>query len=208
MRREELTELHFITPHTNLPTLLQYGIQSHRRAEVGRRKGILQPASVAMQEVQEIRNGVHVPGGRELHEYANLYLCARNPMMFVRKERHLELCVLRVSTDVLDIEGAIITDMNAAKRICRFAPAPDGLVNVDREMVFAQDWRHPGDLIAYDRHKAIKCAEVLIPDKVPPVYIMGAYVSCKEIAAVVNRIAPQLSVSINGHLFFYGEELR
>jgi hypothetical protein len=203
MKREELTELHFITLHSNLPTLLQYGIQSHRRAEVGRRKGILQPASVAMQEIQDIREGVSVPGGRELHEYANLYLCARNPMMFKRKELHLELCVLRVDTGVLDIAGAVVTDMNAAKRICRFAPAPEGLIHVNHEMVFAQDWRHPGDPIAYDRHKAIKCAEVLIPDRVPPVYIMGAYVSCEEVAAVVTGIAPQLAVSIDGNLFFY-----
>lgn len=205
MKREELTELHFITPHANLPTLLQYGIQSHRRAEIGRRKGILQPASVAMQEVQDIREGVRVPGGRELHEYANLYLCARNPMMFKRQERHRELCILRIDTAVLDIEGAVITDMNAAKRICRFAPAPDGLIHIDRGMVFAEDWRHPGDPIAYDRHKAIKCAEALIPDKVPPVYIIGAYVSCVEVAALVNELARAFPVTIDGHLFFYEE---
>jgi hypothetical protein len=206
MRREELVELHYITPHTpNLSSILQYGIQSHRRAAVGRRKGILEPASVAMQEVQDIREGVRVPGGRELHEYANLYLCARNPMMFKRQERLLELCVLRINTTVLDIEGAVITDMNAAKRICRFAPAPDGLIHVDRAMVFAEDWRHPGDPIAYDRHKAIKCAEVLIPDKVSPVYIIGAYVSCSEVATAVSRIAPDLPVTIDGPLFFREE---
>lgn len=205
MRREDLTELHFITPHANLPTLLQYGIQSHRRAEVGRKKGLLQATSIAMQEIQDIREGVLVPGGRELHEYANLYLCARNPMMFKRHERHLELCVLRVDTAVLDIEGAIVTDMNAAKRIRRFAPAPEGLVHVDRDLVFAQDWRHPDDPIAYDRHKAIKCAEVLIPDKVAPVHIMGAYVSCAEVATVVSEIAPELPVTVNGPLFFLKE---
>ena len=203
MRRDELTELHFITPHANLPSILQYGIQSHRRAEVGRRKGILKPISVAMQEVQDIREGIHVPGGRELHEYANLYFCARNPMLFKRKERHLELCVLRIDTAVLDIEGAIVTDMNAAKRMRRFAAAPDGLVHVNREMVFAQDWRHPNNPIAYERHKAIKCAELLIPDKVPPEHIMGAYVSCEEVEAVVKNVAPQFSITINGHVFFY-----
>jgi hypothetical protein len=202
MKREELTELHFITPHANLPTILQYGIQSHHRAEVGRKRGIIQPVSVAMQEVQDIREGVHVPGGRELHEYANLYICARNPMMFKRKERHKELCVLRIDTAVLDIEGAIVTDRNAAKRICRFAPSPDGLVHVDAAMTFSEDWRHPNDPIAYERHKAMKCAEVLIPDKIPPVYIVGAYVSCAEVAIVVNSVTPDLPIIVDGHLFF------
>lgn len=205
MRREELTELHFITPYANLPTLIQYGIQSHHRAEVGRRRGILQATSIAMQEVQDIRQNVRVPGGRELHEYANLYFCARNPMMFKRKELHRELCVLRVDTAVLHIEGAIVTDMNASKRICRFAPAPDGLVHVNREMVFAEDWRHPGDPIAYERHKAIKCAEVLIPNEVRSVYIIGAYVSCSEVAVIVNELVPKLPVTIDGHLFFCEE---
>lgn len=203
MKRDELKELHFITLQVNLLDLLKHGIQSHRRAAVGRRKGILQAVSIAMPEVQDIREGVQVPGGRELHEYANLYFCARNPMMFKRHDSHLELCVLQIDTAVLDREGAIVTDMNAAMRISRFASASDGLMHVDREMVFAEDWRHPGDPITYDRHKAIKCAEVLIPDKVPPVYIKGVYVSCIAAAAGVTEIAPQLPVTINEHLFFY-----
>ena len=110
MKREELMELHFITSIANLPTLLKYGIQSHHRAEVGRKKGLLQPVSVAMQEIQDIRANKSVPGQRLLHTYANLYFCARNPMLFKRKEQHLDICVLRVHTDVLDSAGAIITD--------------------------------------------------------------------------------------------------
>ncbi len=205
MRREELTELHYITPHSNLYSVLRYGILSNHWSKVGEARGKIEPASVAMAEVQDVREGVRVPGGRELHQYANLYFCARNPMMFKRHERHLELCVLRIDIAVLDLKGAIVTDMNAAKRIRRFAPASEGLVHVNREMVFAEDWRHHGDPIAYDRHKAIKCAEVLIPDTVPSAYIIGAYVSCPAAAERVNEIAPQLTVTINGNLFFYEE---
>lgn len=205
MRREELTELHFITPHSNLTSLLQYGIQSHRRAEIGRRKGLLQAASIAMQEVQDIREGVRVPGGRELHDYANLYLCARNPMMFKRKDSHAELCVLRLAPTVLEIEGAIVTDRNAAAGICRFWNAAEGLKNINREMVFADDWRHPNDQIAYYKHKAIKCAEVLIPNFIPPKYIVGAYVSCGETADKIKEITPDLSIDINEKLFFREE---
>jgi len=123
MKREELEELHFITLHSNLPTLLKYGIQSHRRAEIGRRRKILEAGSVAMQEVQDIREGVRVPEGLELHEYANLYLCARNPMMYKRHARHLEICVLRVSTDVLDMEGAVVTEYERSEAHSSLCPS-------------------------------------------------------------------------------------
>ncbi len=205
MRREELTELHFITPHLNLTSLLQYGIQSHRRAEVGRKKGLLQAASIAMHEVQYIREGIRVPGGKELHDYANLYFCARNPMMFKRKDGHAELCVLRIAPTILEIEGAIVTDRNAAASICRFWNAADGLNNINLDMIFADDWRHPNHLIAYVNHRAIKCAEVLIPNSVPPRFIVGAYVSCAETATAIEEIAPDLPIQINEKLFFREE---
>lgn len=205
MKREELTELHFITSIANIPTLLKHGIQSHHRAEVGRKKGLLQPVSVAMQEIQVIRANKSVPGQRPLHTYANLYFCARNPMLFKRKEQHLDICVLRVHTNVLDSAGAIITDRNAAASIARFTPSPAGLAMVDKDLVFADDWRHPNDLIALANHRAIKCAELLIPDQVAPTYIQGAYVSCAEAAATVTNLAPDLPIEVNGHLFFLEE---
>jgi hypothetical protein len=194
MKRDEVQELHYITPIENLPSILRYGIQSNRRAKVGRKKGLIDPASVAMDEVQSLRDKIHVPEGRPLHDYANLYLCARNPMLFKRKEQHETLCVLRISPAVLDIPGVIVTDMNAASGICRFAPAPEGLDMVDTEMVFAEDWRHPGDFAGYLRHRAVKCAEVLVPDQVPARFIMGAHVSCDASRGALQAVAAGLVV--------------
>jgi hypothetical protein len=206
VKREELTELHYITPIVNLPTIMRYGIQSHRRVEVGRKKGLLLPVSISMQDVQDLRAKIRVPGHRPLHEYANLYICARNPMLYKRKDQHRDLCVLRISTGVLDIEGAIISDRNAAARVPRFSPSPAGLAHVGRVEVFAEDWRHPGKPLEYARHKAVKCAEVLIPDKIPPVYITGAYVSSKQSQKLVVGIAPDLNTVLDPHLFFVGSQ--
>jgi ssDNA thymidine ADP-ribosyltransferase, DarT len=103
MKREELPELHYITPIENVPSILALGILSNRRARH------LKPKSIARQEVQDLRAKVRIPGGRALHEYANLYICARNPMMFVRAALHETTCVLRVSTDVLDLPNVVIT---------------------------------------------------------------------------------------------------
>jgi hypothetical protein len=176
VRRDELLELHYITRIENLASICERGILSHARATE------IPHVSVAMPEIQDIRATKVVPQGRPLHEYVNLYLHARNPMMWVRKEQHEQLCVIRVSADVLDIEDAVITDQNASSKYVRFAPAPDGLAIVDRERTFAEDWRHP-DQITYWRQKSMKCAEVL-----------SSWASIEAVST--------LSCSVNGHLFF------
>jgi len=196
MKREELAELHYITPIKNLPSILDQGILSHKRAQR------MSPASIAKHEVQQIRAKVKVPGGRSLHEYVNLYICARNPMMYKRAALHRSICVLRVSPTVLDVLGAIITDQNAASAWARFTPAPHGLSIVDATMTFAEFWTHPEDQRAEWRHKSMMCAEVLVPDRVAPRFIVGAYVSCGESARMIAAEAPSLPTDTNRRLFF------
>ena len=198
MRREELDELHYITPIDNVVSILSSGILSHQLAAK------VHHTSVAMQEVQDIRMNKVVPGtnGRRLHDYANLYISARNPMLYKRKDVHVDLCILRISTAILDIEGVIVTDRNAAASIASFRRPAAGLALVDREQVFADDWRHPGDELEYYRHRSIKCAEVLVPHRIPPTYIIGAYVSCIQSQAALLAVAPDLGVTIDPHFFF------
>ena len=120
MNRDELRELQFITPIANILSIVEHGILSHVRA------ARLPHSSVAMPAMQDRRSQVVVPGGsRRLHEYANLYICARNPMLYLR--RHQEICVLAVSPDVLDLPDVIVTDQNAGGDYVSFRPAPDGL---------------------------------------------------------------------------------
>ena len=135
MRREDLTELHYITPIANVASILGHGILSHRRAA-----GLLHQ-SVAKREVQERRRYVTVPGGRPLHEYVNLYICARNPMLFLimKQRRPEELCVLRVSPEVVDLLGVVVTDQNAASDHVRWSST---LAIIDRNLVFAESQVH------------------------------------------------------------------
>jgi hypothetical protein len=174
MERVELTELHYITPVANLGSIKNHGILSHIRAAAK------QHETVADQAIQDMRAKVRLPDGSRLHTYANLYFHARNPMMFKRLDRRHELCVLRISSDILDSEGVVITDRNAASPYVRWAKAPAGLAIVDREMTYAPDWRHP-DPIEYWRRKSHKCAEVLVPDRVEPGFIFGGYALDKSI---------------------------
>lgn len=195
MTRAELHELGLIVPIATVPSILQLGILSNRRASR------VAHTSIASDEVQARRAGVVVPGGRRLHEYANLYICPRNPMLYVRKAQHQTLCVLRVSTDVLDIAGTVVTDMNAGSDYVRFAAAPDGLEIVDRSVTFMRYWGH-ADYAVHLRQKSQKCAEVLVPDVVPTNFIVGAYVSGEVGRQALQDTAPALASVVQPDLFF------
>jgi hypothetical protein len=195
MEREDLQELHYITPHCNLPSILQHGLLSNVRAARHR------PASVAMQEIQDRRSEVTVPGGLKLHEYVNLYICARNPMLYKRLDQRDQLCVLSVSPDVLDLPGVVVTDGNASGDYVRFAAAPGGLQIVNRDLTFAQFWTDP-DVIQYYRKKSAKCAEVLVPNRVDPRFIRCAYVWKEELGQRLRAALGMMRVEVNGHLFF------
>jgi hypothetical protein len=161
-----------------------------------------------MVEIQERRETTVVPGGKPLHEYANLYFHARNPMLFLRKAQHAELCVLRIDLAVLDLPGVVITSQNAASTYVRFYPSPQGLVHLNYDQVFAERWTHPGDLIAEWQHKSIKCAEVLVPGKVDPHFIIGAYVSNPETQTLLGQQLRAENVIwdiiVDRYLFFLG----
>ncbi|NJK42585.1 MAG: DUF4433 domain-containing protein [Aquincola sp.] len=155
-----ILELHCIMPMDNLSSVLQHGILSYERAAA------LLHHSVAMPEVQERRDQKQVPGGLRLHQYANLYFHARNPMMYKRLDQADALCVLRVNRDVMQLPGVVLTDQNAASDYVRFlALAQIGEIDMNR--VYALDWRHQ-DRITFYRQKAAKCAEVLVPGQVAP----------------------------------------
>ncbi len=195
MQRGELTELHYITPIDNLPSILRLGILSHNQAKR------VTHQSVAMDEIQDRRARVIVPGGRKLHEYVNLYICARNPMMYKRQAQYKDLCVLRVSPDVVDLSGVVICDRNASSQYAIFKAAPDGLGIVNKEWTFAEYWTDPDQITQWQK-TAAKCAEVLVPDQVKANYITGAYVACQESQESIINLVRHLSVVINSHLFF------
>jgi hypothetical protein len=131
-----------------------------------------------MEVIQERRAQVVVPGGRRLHDYVNLYINARNKMLFKVKSDYGDddLCVLRVNPDVIDLPGAVVADRNASGDYVRFDPATDGLTVLDRDVIFAKYWIH-NDPIETQRHGSLMCAEVLSPDVVQTVFLIGAHVA-------------------------------
>ena len=181
-------------PLANVPSVMERGILSHERASK------VTHVSAAMDEIQERRDKKRVPGGLKLHQYANLYFHARNPMMFKRKEDAPNLCVLRVSTEVLELSGVVITDQNAASDLVRFLhPNQHGLL--DFESIFALNWTHPNDPFAYRRHRSKKCAEVLVPNAVDSRFLVGAYVLNENVASRLRGMC-SLEATIDREMFF------
>jgi hypothetical protein len=190
-----VTELHCIMPMGNICSVMEHGILSHERASK------LEHHSIALQPVQDKRDQKHVPGGLKLHQYANLYFHARNPMLFKRLNEAATLCVLQVATGVLQINGTVITDQNAASDYVRFL-GPSQWRELVFDDIFALDWRHPGDQIALWRHRARKCAEVLVPHSIGAKFFIGAYVIDANARARLEGLGFSLPVTVDPLLFF------
>ena len=103
-----------IQPIVNIPSVILHGILSYNRAAA------LEHESNALTDVQSPREKVTILQGGKLHSYANAYFDPRNPMMYKRKGIAKLLCVLAISSVVLDFEGSIISDGNAASGYSRF----------------------------------------------------------------------------------------
>jgi hypothetical protein len=115
---EEISELHYITPIKNVPSILQHGILSYNRAAK------LKHDDISMPEIQKVRAQKRVPGGLNLHDYANLYFNGRNKMMAKKRPEHERLCVLRVSPHALNISGSSNRRPKRILKICVISALP------------------------------------------------------------------------------------
>ena len=197
MERSRVRELHFIAHLANVPSILEHGILSHRRA------GRIEHVSVASPEVQQRRHRKKVPSGRLyrlLHDYANLYVHARNAMLYsLLDDWEGSLTVLAVDSLVLDRPGIVVADRNAASRVVRFSSVAEGGIEaLEEKVVFARYWADSEDL------KQRRCAEVLVPGKVDPELIRLAYVPDRTTQRqLAQRLGKrELPIEVMPYLFF------
>ncbi|HDQ25388.1 MAG TPA: DUF4433 domain-containing protein [bacterium] len=197
MKYSDIKELYYICHIDNLASIFKEGILCHTKARE------LKYKDVSMREVQVKREIKTVPGGMNLHNYANLYFDARNPMLRKRLDADEILCVLAVNKQVMKQQGAIVTDGNAASGYTRFYPSPEGADFLDADLIFAKYWKDSkDDKITQFVKKRMKCAEVLIPYKIAQGNIMRVYVSNEQTKGkIVNEKIPG-DVIINKYLFF------
>ncbi len=188
-------ELHCIMPIENISSVLTRGILSHNRSKD------IQHADISMIDVQKIRDKIKVPNGMMLHDYANLYFCARNPMMFLRKNEADDLCILQISLDVTRLANVVFTDKNASSDYARFFSARDVKSKIDFDMVFADYWTDDNP-IEQMKKKSAKCAEVLVPHVIPAHYVIGAYVVDENSQQKLQKQGFTLAISVKSGMFF------
>lgn len=122
-------------------------------------------------------------------------------MLYKRKDQAADLCVLRVSIEVRNMAGVVFADSNASGDYVRFlSPAQWGLLHFDD--IYAMDWRHPNDPIAYFRHRSRKCAEVLVPHRVEYSFVTGAWVVDQDAADKLSALGFTRSIATDPVLFF------
>lgn len=199
MDRGDVKELHFITYTDNVPSIIQYGILCHNKA-----RKLKNYRDISEATVQELRARKKIPGTKKkLHDYANLYFDAHNPMLSKRRSENNEICVLRIDSAILDLEDVIVTDRNAARtsESCWFKPVYEGLPLLKKDEIYAVWWTKHDTENQIKRHAGIKCAEILVPNVVQLEYIFGAYVA-NNIALQKFESVSSLDVKVNGSLFF------
>ena len=193
MRVTGKTGLYNIMPFRNISSVLSLGILSNFLAEK------LPHVSVAMNEVQSRSDKVKVPNGMPLHQYANLYFDARNPMMYKRQDE--DICVLKISPRVLDLENVVISDRNASSDYASFHEPTKILDKLDYDMIYAKSWVDANYYLMLKK-KSVKCAEVLIPEKILPQYIIGAAVKNQEDKERLEEMGFNKKIYIEKELFF------
>ena len=159
---------------------------------------------MADEDVQNIRDGKRVPNALPLHDYANLYLDARNPMMFKRKAFSEKFILLVVSLNVLRIKGVVVSDGNAAAEMTAFGP-PEIMIGKDRleyDKIFMRHWPVADDIRETRENKRKKCAEVLVPHKIDYDNILGAIVVNKQVENDLKQKGFLKKIVINPDLFF------
>ncbi len=185
-----------ITAIEDIQSIIKNGILCYEEA---RR---LPHYSIAMDVVQKRRQHVIVPNGLRLHCYANLYFDYNNPMLYKRKDIAEGICILAIHAVILDNPGCVISDRNAAADLAKFYPSLEGVSLIDFDKIFAQYWGAHNNLYEQMNHKAIKCAEILIPKCVPYGYVAGANVVNNKAKDALLSVGFDKKIVISNKAFY------
>ena len=95
----------------------------------------------------------------------------------------------------------MIADGNAASGPTAFWRSPSGLSKVDKGTVFAEWWNDPDPFVLWESRR-VKCAEVLVPDRLDARFITGAYASCAAAESALTTVARGIAITVDPHMFF------
>ena len=112
-----------------------------------------------------------------------------------------ELCVLCIDKKVLDLPETVVTDRNAAAELAVFISPDKAISQLDFQMIFAKYWNDEDVSRKVDK-KQVKCAEVLVLDKVPVEYIISIKIGSRKAKEKVEELNFGVPVVLDEELFF------
>jgi O-acetyl-ADP-ribose deacetylase (regulator of RNase III) len=201
MPKRIVKSLFYITHINNLPSILRYGILSHRQVEA---QGI--PFTpVYNPEIVANREQRLTPDRKSLWDYANVYFQPRNPMLYkvMSETDKKDVVIVGVKPQVVDVKGAFISLGNAASSLSPLLDIKTGLqfINGEYWQIISNDWWK-----TEDGTKRKIMAECLVPNGIPPTDIHSIYVTSSAVAEkvrpVLNVFTQPVSVIVEPHMFF------
>ena len=178
-----------VTQRSNLQNILNKGLLSNTDAFA---KG--NPFDISDHGVQRRREHREPIYGRKVHEYVPTYINIKNPMLYVRRSIQNDLCIIEISTDVLNFNNYIYSDGNAASRETKFYRSVNDLDKLPWDVLRAPYWNDHID------GKRKRCAEVLIFPIIEPKYIVMVHCFSADTLNFVSRL--KVPCRISKELFF------
>jgi hypothetical protein len=196
--RGRVEGLYYITHIDNLPSIMARGVLCHHRIDSEQ----IPFTHIYDAQIVANRSAMHVPDGRSLWEFANLYFQPRNAMLYrVLCEKSAEdVVVLAIQPTVLNRPDIFISTGNAASPLSEILPASQARRRVP-QIKAATDKKWWTEV---DGSKREMMAECLVPDSVPSELIQTIYVASHEVADKAKALLGQggLPVIPEPEMFF------
>ena len=192
MAKRSVKGLYYITHINNLPTILRYGILSHRQVE---QQGI--PFTrIYNAEIVANREMRRTPDEKSLWDYANVYFQPRNPMLYkvISETEKKDIVILGISPQIIETPGAFISLGNAASSLSPILDIETGLqiINDEYWAIINSDWWK-----AEDGTKRKIMSECLIPNLISPTYIHSIYVISQQVADKISPLLKSYSLKVS-----------
>lgn len=195
---EKIKQLFYITHIDNVASILKHGIMSHRQIDETK----IPFTRIYDAQIVSSRQNRQTPDSKSLWDYANVYLQARNPMLYrvLCEKDSSEIAVIGIDRSIMATPGSFFSAGNAASYSSDIVPIKDS-ANAYKEVKNSLDNQWWNDV---DGSKRKIMAECLILNQIPPDFLRTIYVSNDTNADKVKRLALGYKVHVipEPQLFF------
>ena len=187
---EKIKQLFYITHIDNVASILKHGVMSHKTIEESK----IPFTKIYDASIVSSRQHRKTPDGKSLWEYANIYLQARNPMLYrvLCEKNASDIVVFGIDRTIMTTPCSFFSAGNAASMLSEIVPIRESgkAFKVVKNDIESQWWKDE------DGSKRKIMAECLIPNLIPPDHIRTIYVSNNTNADKVKAITTGLKIDV------------